>query len=53
MNVTVPASVQTISWFAFNGWTKDRTITVSVKEGEEPDGWGYGWSSSATVIYPQ
>ena len=28
MNVTVPASVQTISWFAFNGWTKDRTITV-------------------------
>ena len=27
-NVTVPASVQTISWFAFNGWTKDRTITV-------------------------
>ena len=57
-SLVIPASVTSIEYktdygYAFEGWTSEQTIYVSVSEEEAIAMYGAGWSGGATVVYAE
>ena len=50
LNIELPASIEMVGAGAFEGWTAEQTITISIPASTADLLWGEGWNYGATVV---